>query len=741
MKKSNPEFRTNVPNRIIFFILSFFLFAAFCSAAGIRAVRVSVGPKIDGRLDDSAWESAAPFGDFRMVTPTPGADPSEKTELRVVYDDTNLYIGLLCRDQEPARIIANTLAHDDGGAASLGYYGYFHSGSGSSDDQVVVLLDPFQDKRTAYVFFVNARGARGEGLVYAGESSLNWDGIWEAKSAIGDDGWSAELRIPFKSISFKPGLSVWGINVERTIPRKLETIRLSGFSLDSNFHNPNEAAPLEGIENIRQGKGITFRPYGLTGLDKDHAAGTAADFRLDGGFDIYKSFTPNLVGVVSVNMDFAETEADERRINLTRFPMSFPEKRMFFLEGSETFSFSSSVSFTPFFSRAIGLVAGEQIPVLFGTKLYGKIGKTNLSFLDVQTGAYGDLTGHNMLAARMTRNIFAQSKVGFIFTNGSPAGERNSLFGADFNYSSSEFLGDKNIMLAAWGVYNWNEQKTGRHHGFGFRANYPNDLWNVQTTYAYYGDVLNPGIGYMLRNGIQTGYVNVSFQPRPGAGGFLGKIIRQFYFNISSDNYWDLAGNLETRMLSFSPLGFQAESGETFGFSLNVNRDVLPADFEVADGVVIPAGPYDYTSAMVNLATSSRRPVSVSAFYMFGGFYSGHYDDFNASLEVRLKGFVKLALDTNLVRGRLPQGNFSENVIELKADVYLSPDFGLMNYVQYDDISKLMGWSARLRWQISPGNEIYLIYNKNWERRWDPTSRFWPMEERGVLKISLSIRP
>ncbi|MHB8054061.1 MAG: carbohydrate binding family 9 domain-containing protein [Candidatus Aminicenantales bacterium] len=741
MKKSNPGRRTYARCRFVFFTLSLFFFAAFSSAAEIKAVRVSLGPKIDGRLDDAAWESATPFGDFRMVMPTPGGDPSEKTELRIVYDDTNLYIGVLCRDRESARIIANTLAHDDGGAASLGGYGHFHVGSGSSDDQVVVLLDPFQDRRTAYVFFVNARGARGEGLVYAGDASLNWDGIWEAESAIGDDGWSAEFRIPFKSISFKPGLSVWGINVERTIPRKLETIRLSGFSLDSNFHNPNEAAPLEGIENIRQGKGITFRPYGLTGLTKDHVAGTAPAFRLDGGFDVYKSFTPNLVGVVSVNMDFAETEADERRINLTRFPISFPEKRMFFLEGSENFSFSSSMTFTPFFSRTIGLAGGEQIPVLFGTKLYGKIGRTNLSVFDVQTGAFGDLSGRNMLAARMTRNIFAQSKVGLIFTNGSPVGERNSLLGADFNYSSSEFLGDKNIMLAAWGVTNWNEQKNGRHHGFGFRANYPNDLWNVQTTYAYYGDALNPGIGYMMRNGIQTGYANVSFQPRPAAGGFLGGIVRQFYFNASADYYWDLAGNLETRLLSFSPLAFQAESGETFNFSLNANRDVLPYDFEVADGVVIPAGPYDYATAMVGLSTSTRRPVSLSANYAFGEFYSGHYEDFNASLEVRLKGFVKLALDTNLVRGRLPQGNFSENVYQLKADVFLSPDFGLMNYVQYDDISKLLGWSARLRWRISPGNEIYLIYNKNWERRWDPTSRFWPMEERGVLKLSLSIRP
>jgi hypothetical protein len=289
---------------------------------------------------------------------------------------------------------------------------------------------------------VNPLGARSEGLAFAGSASLNWDGIWEARSRILDNGWSAEIRIPFKSISFKPGLSAWGINIERTIPRKQETIRLSGTTADSNFNNPGDAAVLAGIEGIRQGLGITFKPYGLTAVRRRRPGKRPASWEIDGGFDLYKSITPNLAGVVSYNMDFAETEADERRINLTRFPLFFPEKRMFFLEGSEVFSFSSSISFTPFFSRKIGLVQGAPVPVLYGAKIYGKIGDTNLAALNVRTGESGDLPGRNLLAARMTRNIFAQSRIGWIFTNGSPTGERNALAGADFNYTSSEFLGE-----------------------------------------------------------------------------------------------------------------------------------------------------------------------------------------------------------------------------------------------------------------------------------------------------------
>jgi Domain of unknown function (DUF5916) len=734
-------------------LVSLILSALAASAAGpaeLKAVRVKEGPKVDGLLTDPVWQSASAVDGFRMVEPRPGEEPSERTEARVLYDEHSLYIGVYCHDSEPGRVAANTMAHDSGGGGQS-YMGYGHHGSSTSSDDIVrVLLDPFQDKRNAYIFFVNARGARGEGLVYAGESSLNWDGIWEADGRRLADGWSAEIRIPFKTIAFRPGLEVWGLNIERTIARKMEVIRLSGTTLDSNFNNPNEAASLKGIEGVKQGLGLTFRPYGLASAAKDNLVSNRYDGELDGGFDLYKSFTPNLVGVVSYNMDFAETEADERRINLTRFPLFFPEKRMFFLEGSEVFSFSSSISFTPFFSRTVGLYNGNQVPVLLGTKVYGKVGNTNLVALDIQTrdcvipgpGAGGtvELPGRNLLAARVTQNIFAQSKVGWIFTNGSQTGEKNSLAGMDFNYSSSKFLGDKNVMLAAWGVYNWNAEEEGRHHGFGFRANYPNDLWNVQSTYAYYGEALNPGLGYMMRRGIQTGFLRVAYQPRP-KGGFLAGFIRQFFFDGSADYYWDLAGKLETSTINGSPLSFRTQSGESFSFSVVANHDVLPYDFEVSRGILLPAGAYSFQSFRLNVGTAGHRPVVVEAGYNFGEFYSGHYDDVSLGLTLKFKGYATLAFDANLVRGRMPQGDFKENVYQLKADIFLSPDLGLMNYIQFDDISNNLGWSARLRWQITPGNEVYLVYNKSWQRGWDPRSRFTPLGDRGVIKISLSIRP
>lgn len=730
------------------FVITLMMLALLASVTGfaaqqgsvvkLQSVRVEKGPQIDGLLSDPVWQDVVAFSGFQMVEPVPGSEPTEKTELRVLYDEGNLYLGIYCYDSDPKKIAANSLAHDQTGRAR-GWWGMGHQTASTSDDVVRILIDPFLDKRTAYVFYVNAKGARSEGLVSGGEASLNWDGIWEARAKILADGWSAEIKIPFKTISFKKDLPAWGLNVERYIARKQETIRLSGISRDAKFNNPMTAAELEGISDVRQGLGVTIRPYGLVAAQNERQVENKYSWKSQGGVDIYKNITPNLVAALTYNTDFAETEVDERRINLTRFPLFFPEKRMFFLEGSETFNFSSSVSFYPFFSRRIGLYQGQQVPINFGAKIYGKVGKFNLSMMDMETKAYAELPRNNLFAGRITYDFLSESKIGVIVTNGSPTGERNTLVGFDINYASSHFAGNKNIWLAAWAAYNWND-KEGRHHGFGLRANYPNDLVSVESTYAYYGDALDPGLGYMMRQGIQTFYLKMSYNPRPSRG-WLDRAVRQFFFEASGDFYWKLDGTLETSRLTFEPLSFRTERGENFNASFVVNHDVLPYDFEVADGVVLPAGPYNFNNWQLSFNTATYRPLSFDLSYTVGGFYSGHYGDFSAGLTYHFRGYLDLSLNTNLVRGTLPQGKINENVYQLKLDFYFSPDLGFMNYIQYDSVSKILGWSARFRWEIKPGNFIYLIYNSNWERRWDPASRFYAVGDRGVFKITLSIRP
>ncbi len=710
---------------------------AYSQEAGTaqKAVRVDKGPVLDGSLQDEVWQQAPPFTGFRMAFPNPGMEPTERTELRIVFDDTSLYIGVYCRDRMPSKISGNSMVHDG-------------IGEGKADDVIRVLLDPFQDKRNAYVFIISARGGRSEGLAAGQSVSLDWDGIWDAKSRIQPDGWTAEMKIPFKTISFRPGLASWGINVERYIARKQETDRLSSTTRNSFFYNPMEAAALEGIGGVKQGLGLTFRPYGLVSSGRDRVAGTGAAWKLDGGFDLYKSFTPNFTGAFSYNTDFAETEVDDRRINLTRFPLYFPEKRTFFLEGSDIFNFGGGgENFYPFFSRRIGLFGETQVPVAFGTKFFGRLGNTNLSILGVRTRAFTDgpssfsLPSENFVAARVYQNVLAESKVGVIFTSGSPTGEKNTLAGVDLAYRTSRFLGRQNFLAGGWYVYNWNTIKAGKHQAYGLRLDFPNDLLDIGGSYSYYGDALDPGMGFLERGNVQSLSLGGAFQPRPAKGTFIGDLVRQFFFELEGEFYWDLQGKLETRQIFTAPINLRTESGEHIEFNIIPNRDVLPYDFEISPGVVIPKGPYNFTGYRAEFNSATFRPWTVDVSWRFGQFYSGHYDDASIGLGLKLKGYASLALSAELVRGRLPQGAFNANVYQIKADLFFSPDLGLMNYIQYDDVSRTLGANIRFRWQISPGNEIYLVYTKNWERRWDPVSRFVPLGERGVFKITLSIRP
>ncbi len=700
--------------------------------AGIQLqARKTVEPiRLDGKLNETDWQNAPLFDNFMMVEPEAGIPSSERTEMRIMYDDHNLYIGITCFAKDPSRIAVNDLSHD------LDEWD-------TGNDLVRILIDPFQDLRNAYVFFVTAGGARTDGLATGEHMSTNWDGIWNAKTSITDSGWTAEIMIPFKTINFNPLLSQWGFNVERYIPYKMETSRMSGLTRDSFFYNAAEAGLLTGINGIRQGKGLTVKPFMNAYTTRDYEAGEDRENGVEFGVDIYKNFTPNLVGMLTYNTDFAETEVDERQINLTRFPLYFPEKRSFFLEGSELFDFSSDLqsSFIPFYSRRIGLYDEEQVPIHYGGKIFGKIGNTNIALLDVRTRPFEELGGQNFFAGRLYQNILEESKLGLIFTSGDPSGEgSNQLVGADFTYITSKFLGGKNFVGSAWWVYNWNQTDIGSHHGYGFRAEYPNDLVDTSVSYRYYGDALEPGLGFLPRNGVRTLETIFLFKPRP-QNGLFGKLIRQFNYELFTFFYWDLAGNLESSRIFFSPLNIMLESGEQIEINLRFEKDMLTEPFELSDDLFIPVDRYAHTRYTLQFHTASHRKLSVDLEYTFGHYYGGKLSELEAGLDFKFKGHINLSAEAIFVRGDFPQGEFNNNLYRLKSDFFLNSDLGLMSYIQYDDVSRNLGANIRLKWRISPGNTIYLVYNRGWEKVWDPQARFMPLYDRGVFKIQLNWRP
>ncbi len=446
--------------------------------------------------------------------------------VRVLYDEDNLYVGILCRDGDPRAVVSTQLARD---------------GELDVDDHVSVVLDPFFDQRNGFFFQVNPAGARTDGQISNNQERLtfNWDGIWNAGARRTDDGWVAEIAIPFKTLRFKPGQTTWGFNVERSIKRKQEEDRWASARKDVWISNLSKAGLLTGLENLRQGRGWELRPYVSGGEE-------LSDGKFKAGLDVTKNLAPNLTGVLTVNTDFAETEVDARQINLTRFPLFFPEKRQFFLEGAGTYDVAGlgtrNPDFIPFFSRRIGLVGTEEsqeVPILAGAKLAGRLGNYNIGFLDVETqkvdeievdGETRSLERQNLLAARLSRNVFRQSSVGFFATRGNPDGTGdNSMVGADMRLATSTFRGDKNLSLALW-VARSDDGAHGRSDGaFGAQLDFPNDLWDVSVNFKHFGDAFVPAMGFLPRAAINKLNTGIAFQPRPGRWG-----IRQFFFELSS---------------------------------------------------------------------------------------------------------------------------------------------------------------------------------------------------------------
>ena len=321
---------------------------------------------------------------------------------------------------------------------------------------------------------------------------------------------------------------------------------------------------------------------------------------------------------------------------------------------------------------------GAQVPIAFGVKMFGKMGDTSIALLDVRTRPSSDLglAGNNFIAGRVYQNIFAQSKVGLIFTSGNPSGKgRNSLAGVDFTYSTSRFFGDKNFSVIAWGVYNWNERKQGSHSGYGLKIDYPNDLWDVAATYNYYGDALQPGLGFLERNGVKSFTLSAGFMPRPEKGA-IGRMVRQLYFSFSPYLYWNLNGALETADIFIVPFSFVTESGEHIEFGLNPMRDVLPYDFEVSDGVVIPAGAYNFTNYQIEFNSASHRPVVFDLGYGFGDFYSGTYRDLEAGLTSNTGGMPPSDSMPISCAGACPRGNSARTCIRSRLISSFLPTWG-----------------------------------------------------------------
>ena len=723
-------------------------------ADGLRGealVRPGAPIELDGRLDEAAWKEASPM---RLVqqSPKPGGATPFDTEVRVIVTNERVYFGFRCHDPGPKHISLHTMRRDE----TMG-----RDGETKSDDTVSIVLDTYGDHRTGYFFQINSAGTRTDGLIGNSESAaLDWDGIWDARTARTADGWSAEILIPSRTLSFTPGLAEWGLNLERYVPRERLTLRWSSPTLDSSLYDLSRTGTLAGLGNLEQGRGVEFAPYGI-GKTKEFYGQSPRSWQAAAGGEVTWKATPQLVTVFTANTDFAETEVDARQINLTRFPLFFPEKRAFFLEGANQYEFGLGLGgdepqFIPFFSRNVGLLDGQQIPINGGVKLNGRVGKWNVAMLDAQTRetfatpqVVADLAlpsaripSTNLLAARVSYDVNENLRVGTIFTNGDPAGLRqNTLAGADAVWRTSRFRGNKNLLLGAWTATTQGDVGPGSRMGWGFKIDYPNDLWDCNTSVNQYGEALEPLLGFLPRPGARRTAAGCAFQPRPSKDGAF-RWIRQEFFENQYTRYTDARGIVESWEYFMAPVNVRFESGDRFEFNWNPHGETLLVPFEVARGVVIPAGSYDFTRWRLEAQTSEHRPLQFGTTTWFGTFFNGHLTQWENYVRwTSPKGKLQLDFDTENDFGRLPVGNFVQRLWSVRAAYAWNPDLVLSSFVQYDTESQNIGTNTRLRWTLRPGNDLFIVWNRGWQRIiTEPHVSVIPQSDLVAIKLRWTFR-
>lgn len=693
----------------------------------IQAIRIENPPTIDGHVNEVVWEEAFLVNEFYQREPNEGAPISERTEMLICYDANNIYFAMKCWS-DPKDVIAKEMARD----VSLG-----------KDDRVQIILDTYHDQRNAYWFQIGPRGSIGDAIVSENGAAFNkqWDGLWNGKARITDYGWEAELAIPFKTMGFDKESKQWGIKLIRNIVNKLEVAYWPVANLNTHKFQVSDAGILEGIENITQGIGLDVSPYLLTGLDTKK--GEKNTPKLTGGIDLFYQITPSLKSSLTINTDFAETEVDDRQINLTRFGLHYPEKRDFFLDGANYFQFGiegdrqSPVSkkLIPFFSRRMGLDAdGNPIPINVGAKLTGQVDNWNIGMMHINDAR--ETGPNNFSVARVSKNLWKQSSIGIIGTYGNALDtlgqESNLLIGADLKLSTSTFQGNKNVSFFLFGLKSNTEGKEENDASWGAQIVYPNDLISARLGYHQIGENFVAGMGFVPRVNINESYGELTFGPRPNKWGIL-----QVEFGGEFDYITNIATReIETREYKIQPLGIRFMSGEEIKYTMTNQYESLSEDFNIFEDFVIPKGIYKWWYQEISIETKGARNVWGEASYGFGDFFNGQRNDI--TLQANWKIAVPLFLGGTLIRNivKLPEGEFTANIYQLNANVLFSPTVTLYNYLQYDNASKSAGWQSRFQWILKPGNEIILVWTSNFLK----SDQFYMDESALRLKLKYNIR-
>jgi len=690
----------------------------------IAAERLAPGESItlDGSLDEGVWRRAQVATDFIQIDPDNGEPATEQTEFRIAFDGDALYLGVICHDSEAGIHLTRYQKRRDE---------YLQQ-----DDKVQWTIDTFLDGRSGYFFETNPSGAMADALIGINGQNRQWDGIWNERVQRSSTGWSIEVEIPFRTLNFDPKSDTWGINLSRQISRKNENSIWMGWARNQGVSRMTNAGNLTGLSGVTQGHGLDVKPYVLGSAQDAPVRAEALNGTSQAGVDLFYNPTPALRTNLTINTDFAQTEVDQRQVNLTRFSLLYPEKRDFFLDGSTFFDFASpgagaggnnsqnnanlgtDLIVNPFFSRRIGLTdSGDQQKILYGTKATGQLGGQDVGILHVRTGEDHALAGENFTVARLKRRLMRQSYVGAAYTRRDPTAlgtDTRQTLGLDFRLATSAFRGNDNLSLSGWYVDATQRGITGTQ-AYGATLAYPNDLWNANFDVRTVERNFNPAVGFVTRNAYRRYLPYVNFGPRPRNN----RTVRQYNFAVTADIQTTLANDKVARNFTLKLFETELASNDRFGVLLTPRSERLDSPFSInispGHRATLPRGAtYDFVRYQLYWRTSNRRMIAFDGRYEDGDFYSGTRKEFVSNVTFRiLPGvFVYTAAELNSIA--LPEAQFNTRLYRVVPELQFSPFLTWVNNVQYDTVSGVAGWQSRFRWIVRPGNDIYVVYTHNW---------------------------
>ncbi len=696
---------------------------------GVTRLVAGESVRVDGRLDESLWERAERLSPLTLTEPVQGAAPSHPTDVRLAFDADFLYVAIRCYD-DPSQVRARQMDRD----AFVRF-----------DDVVEFWLDTFHDSRFAFWFQMTAGGSRGDALIAGSGTSFNkdFDTIWYGESRLTDEGWQAEIAIPFKSLAFRTDGGPWGFNLVRKRVSNGENARWASPLVAYSFFRLSEGGTLTGLEGLRQGLGLDVSPYVKGTLRREESGDE--DALGDGGLDLRWRTTPASNLRVTVNTDFAETEVDERQVNLDRFPLFFPEKRDFFLEDAGVFEFGApdrGRRLIPFFSRRIGRDDdGGEVPLLFGTKFTGRIGEWNVGLLDTLVGdspTEGGPEGRNLFAARVSRNLGDESAVGAIFTQGNPGESRdNWVGGLDLRLSSSRALGDgRSGSLWLYGLRSGTEGDGGEGAAYGVQASIGTNAWSHDVATHTVESGFEPALGFVQRRGVRSFSWETEYTWRS-----QGRVpsLREVQVEVSPSLTRGLDG--ETQSWDLPLKWFELELANEDSVAIESRRlfENVSESFDLGNDVTVQPGEFTMTRHEVSFETNDRRDWGAGAEVEVGDFFSGHIFRWGVESTLIPNRFLQLRAGLESFAADLDEGDFRAKVASLAADASFSPNLSWKNLAQYDTESLELGFQSRLRWILTPGQELFLVTLLGW-RRPDEHAHLAPTDQELALKLVYTLR-